>query len=1178
MIMNKKFLCYAQWNCIYKTQLMTLKRLLIIAFVLFTSSMVFGQQQILLITETFETPGSNPVNVDSGGVGSNTGNNAWIINNQYNGQPTYINTPSQDSVVSGTINQAPFSNYLHIHDQSAAPGIANSNWNSSTQSDRFCTLTRSFCTLGMTDVILTFFWLCEGNNDAYGQVYYRADGGAWIPCGLPKYNNQNKWKYEIIQSPAFNDVQNLEIGFRWVNPSGGTSNLSFSIDDIIAVGTLDPPPAGTPSLDIGAIQNNICQGDPFAVPFTINLKACNPSFKVELIDANGNLVDANANNTNFDPFLSVAPGDINTVPFTSAFGIDPNVLAPGNCFRIIITMIAPFPNAVIDTSVCFSIIDCPESIFNLSAAVLNDVDTPCVKSAIDIKFNSLGFYNNGNQYIAELSDTLGSFANPFFIGSLPSNASYPAIPQGTVSGLIPQNAPPGCGYYIRIRSTNPPAISAPLLGPFCLTQCDVTTNLTQDLHFCIESGPHPQDTTFVITINQWNTQANYDTCNDWRIELHNMQTFATVNVGGLGIYHDSLGGTFTISIPPLAQLPVAPGTYYMRIISDCSNLAWNQNGTVIRITIGAPNQLTPSILPTDQFGNAIDTVFCNAELVLLSITPVNFQSQYQWASQSLNNGQPFTVNAPGALLIDFSGSPPDNYEFFVREINFGCYGAYGRNDIDIIPVPDVAITGPVQICLGDTVSFAVGYLPETYYNWDAPPGVEVFDEANSQVTMIFNDTGSYTISNFSLNSCGGDSGTYNIRVVNLYQVDAGTDKVLCEGESTSIAAVSGLVDRVMTVTEDTSTRANGVMFDLVAQEDIIIDSIACRFVNPQPVQLEIYAKQGTYAGFEQNQGAWGQAGGYFNFPPEPNIMVPPIFIGLPISAGDTVGFYVVTRNTAPTINMSLRSTAPTTTTGDIYTTDGVVDYLQGSAIKDFFGLATPRRVMVGRIYYRTRAGLYYQWSTGDTTATINVTPTASSSYSVLVYDTAGCRNVDTVYVQVNNKPQVNAGPDTLLCEGEIYMMQGSGSGSNILWTPETGLTAANIFTPNLIPSALQEFVLRVIDDASGCASYDTVVIDVKNCQSYINVPQAFTPNGDGNNDFFTLFGNNIASMELRIYNRWGELVYNTTDVGELNDLGKGWDGTYKGKEQNAGTFVYYLIARDIYQKTTEKKGNITLIR
>lgn len=75
-----------------------------------------------------------------------------------------------------------------------------------------------------------------------------------------------------------------------------------------------------------------------------------------------------------------------------------------------------------------------------------------------------------------------------------------------------------------------------------------------------------------------------------------------------------------------------------------------------------------------------------------------------------------------------------------------------------------------------------------------------------------------------------------------------------------------------------------------------------------------------------------------------------------------------------------------------------------------------------------------------------------------------------------------------------------------------------------------------------------------------------------------MFGENIADYEIRIYNRWGELVYASSDAGELNDLGRGWNGMYKGKLQSIGTFVYFITAKDAAGKKIEKKGNLTLIR
>lgn len=66
------------------------------------------------------------------------------------------------------------------------------------------------------------------------------------------------------------------------------------------------------------------------------------------------------------------------------------------------------------------------------------------------------------------------------------------------------------------------------------------------------------------------------------------------------------------------------------------------------------------------------------------------------------------------------------------------------------------------------------------------------------------------------------------------------------------------------------------------------------------------------------------------------------------------------------------------------------------------------------------------------------------------------------------------------------------------------------------------------------------------------IPNAFTPNGDANNDIFRVRGEQIRELLVRVYDRWGEKVFETTTPG------KGWDGTYKGKKVNPGVFVYYV--------------------
>ena len=86
------------------------------------------------------------------------------------------------------------------------------------------------------------------------------------------------------------------------------------------------------------------------------------------------------------------------------------------------------------------------------------------------------------------------------------------------------------------------------------------------------------------------------------------------------------------------------------------------------------------------------------------------------------------------------------------------------------------------------------------------------------------------------------------------------------------------------------------------------------------------------------------------------------------------------------------------------------------------------------------------------------------------------------------------------------------------------------------------------------------------------MPNTFTPNGDGRNDIFFVYGNTVAKMKLRIYSQWGAFIY------ESNSLQNGWDGTYKGELQPNGVYVYYVEVTFTDGTTGMKKGTITLLR
>ena len=104
-----------------------------------------------------------------------------------------------------------------------------------------------------------------------------------------------------------------------------------------------------------------------------------------------------------------------------------------------------------------------------------------------------------------------------------------------------------------------------------------------------------------------------------------------------------------------------------------------------------------------------------------------------------------------------------------------------------------------------------------------------------------------------------------------------------------------------------------------------------------------------------------------------------------------------------------------------------------------------------------------------------------------------------------------------------------------------------------------------------CIAFDTVFIQVDALE--ILIPTAFSPNGDGQNDLFNLIDKNISEfILLRIYNRWSELLF------ETNDFLHGWNGLFKGKEQDIDTYIYYLEVITTEQKSVNASGTFVLIR
>ena len=271
----------------------------------------------------------------------------------------------------------------------------------------------------------------------------------------------------------------------------------------------------------------------------------------------------------------------------------------------------------------------------------------------------------------------------------------------------------------------------------------------------------------------------------------------------------------------------------------------------------------------------------------------------------------------------------------------------------------------------------------------------------------------------------------------------------------------------------------------------------------------------------------------------------------------------------------------------------------------------------------------YQWSNAASTASISVNTTGL--YSVTVTDAAGCTATDQLQLTVSD-PHIDLGPDSTYCFS-VNLMLNAGSGfSTFVWENNSGgqlhpvtvpgvyyVTGTNSFhciahdtiriktsSPsvslgndtliclhttlllqpgNYAHSQWQDGSTASTYRAGQAGTYSITITDTAGCQAgasmhlstmdceAIYVPDAFTPNHDGSNDLFHILNpEDLRLNYLRVYNRWGELMFETTDVNA------GWDGTFKGANCEVGVYVYVISGTSVFNNPVMLQGNVSLLR
>ncbi len=619
-------------------------------------------------------------------------------------------------------------------------------------------------------------------------------------------------------------------------------------------------------------------------------------------------------------------------------------------------------------------------------------------------------------------------------------------------------------------------------------------------------------------------------------------------VGGTAPFTFAIdGGAPQAGTVPYTFTNLASGSHNI-IVADAVGCVTN---TIIEIVPAGPN-LTTTVTQTAVLCNGGSTGSINITVPTIGTPP------YQYSLDG--------VTWVGTNI--FNGLPAGNYTAYYRESN-GCQGSTSVTVSEPTTLAATNNTIPV-VCNGQnngtiTINASGGVGPYQY---------SIDGGATWVANNVFNvAAGSYTVLIRDVNNC---STTQSMIVTQPLALTGSvvTTQASCNGgnNGTITANVSGGNSNYQYSIDGGANWLSSNSFN-VAPGNYTVDvkdALGCTISIPAIVGL----------------------GNNLNITPQADAI---------ICEGSNIQLNLVSNATqyswAPSTGLSSTSVSnpvanPTVTTQYIVTAtlqrcavnDTVNVFVNPAPVPDAGGYGA---ICFGQSYQlRGSGGVRYSWTPNtflDNPAVANpiATPTRTIVYTLSIMgDINNCPSLvtDTVSVDVTPPIRITTFPfDTILYENDLVQLLAVSAvpaANNFIWTPVIGLSNPAIPDPILTAGPVGDVIQYKVTatSAAGCKGEGFVKVKVyKGPELY--VPTAFTPNGDGLNDRFYPFPVGIKSINyFRVYNRWGQIMFNSTT------LYQGWDGKYSGVLQPNGVYVYMAEGVDKNGNKITKKGTITLIK
>lgn len=642
------------------------------------------------------------------------------------------------------------------------------------------------------------------------------------------------------------------------------------------------------------------------------------------------------------------------------------------------------------------------------------------------------------------------------------------------------------------------------------------------------------------TYSWWNTGASSSTITDvptstttYTVTVSNgscsSTTTATVNVNAAP--SASISGSSNICQGDAATLTASGGGTYL----------WNTGATTATITDNPTASTAYTVTVTNAAGCS-DTATITVNVLappVASITGNNTICAGASTTLSAQGGGNYSWNT-GATTSSIVVSPATNTTYSVVVSAGSCFDATSIL-VTVNPSPNAGISGNTTICLGQTATLTAS--GGGTYSWNTGSTSAVITDAPTSAT-------SYSV--VVSNGMCDDTAAVTISVLTppVASITSSGSSTICSGTSATLTASGGgtyvwspggqtassIVVSPSATTNYTVTVSNGTCSD---------DASITVTVNASPTASVTASSSAICAGGSATITASG--GGTYTWSPGGQT-TNTISVSPSVSTSYTVTVTAANGCTASAIsNVSVTPVPnPSVTVGNNTICTGTSTTLSA------------------------QGGGTYLWNpSGQTTSSIVVSPTSATTYTVIASN-GNCSSSATATVNVYPSPSVSSA-NVSVNYGNSTTLTASPSGGT---PPYSYLWSTNEVTPSILVSPTITTIYCVtVTDANGCSDTACSTVTVDFACGDLFIPNAFSPNEDGKNDYFRPRSICFKSFHFVVYDRWGIKVFETEDI-----TTKGWDGRYNGKPGSSEAYVYHLKYELVTGAKGEKQGTVSLLR